>query len=302
MSMDHSINYNITGTDLERTNIEDLIYYLDTYWWFSIVASFLYVIVIFGGRQLMKSYNKFNLTYPLVVWNLMLAVFSMIGTIRLFPNLHYALTHLGFHDSVCSAEWASLPVVRMWTFLFALSKIVELGDTVFIVLRKQPLILLHWYHHITVLIYTWNSVAERTSSGRWYITMNYAVHSIMYMYYAASALKYRAPNAVKMCITLFQLSQMVVGVYIAVYVYKLKQSGVTCGITDSNMRLSFAMYFSYFLLFAKFFYDAYLKPKPKRPSKSESNGHQMISNGVTANGHTLNGQAHRYNTRSKKLE
>lgn len=46
-------------------------------------------------------------------------------------------------------------VAAFWGTLFSLSKVIELGDTAFIILRKQPLIFLHYYHHATVLIYTW---------------------------------------------------------------------------------------------------------------------------------------------------
>ena len=35
-------------------------------------------------------------------------------------------------------------VAGYWTFMFVMSKVPELGDTIFIVLRKQPLIFLHW--------------------------------------------------------------------------------------------------------------------------------------------------------------
>ncbi len=71
-------------------------------------------------------------------------------------------------------------VCGFWTWMFILSKVPELGDTVFIVLRKQKLIFLHWYHHVTVLLYTWYSFAGFVAPGRWFITMNYMVHSIMY--------------------------------------------------------------------------------------------------------------------------
>ena len=54
----------------------------------------------------------------------------------------------------------------LWVLLFALSKVAELGDTIFIVLRKQNLIFLHWYHHILTLIHCWNSYAEQTGTGR----------------------------------------------------------------------------------------------------------------------------------------
>lgn len=291
-----SINFNITGTSFE-TNKEvnaAMTDFLDRYWSLSIWSSIVYVIAIFSGVKLMEKHTRFGLSKTLALWSGFLALFSILGTIRMVPNLYYALRYQSFHDSVCTSQWTEVEVVVFWTTLFSLSKIIELGDTVFIVLRKTPLIFLHWYHHITVLVYTWYSYADRTSSGRWFITMNYAVHSVMYAYYALRALKYNAPQWVKMGITLFQLSQMVVGVFIGVYVYRLKQAGIPCGVTDNNMYLSFIMYFSYFLLFMKFFYDAYLKPKkrsPKPVSAAHANGQTKHENGVTANGHLSNGHA-----------
>lgn len=294
--IDHTINFNITGYEIEHvmTVESSVVKFLDDYWYLSIWAAIAYVFLIFGGKKVMERYDKFGLTKSLALWNAMLAVFSIIGAIRMIPNLYYAVTVQSFHDSVCSDEWTRLPVITLWTALFSISKIVELGDTVFIVLRKQPLILLHWYHHITVLIYTWYSLADRTSSGRWYIAMNYSVHSVMYAYYGMRALRYRAPQIVRMAITIFQLSQMVVGVYIATYVYKLKQAGTACGITDNNMKLSFLMYFSYFLLFLKFFYEAYVKPSPRKTTAAKTSNGSLISNGGTkisngTNGHISNG-------------
>ena len=68
-------------------------------------------------------------------------------------------------------------------------QVPELGDTIFIVLRKQKLIFLHWYHHITVLIYCWYSFSQYTAPARWFVVMNFIVHSIMYTYYAFRALR-----------------------------------------------------------------------------------------------------------------
>ena len=69
-------------------------------------------------------------------------------------------------------------------------------DTLFIVLRKQELILLHWYHHATVLIYCWHSYKGLQSTGRWFSTMNYLVHSLMYTYYACRAMRFKIPRFV----------------------------------------------------------------------------------------------------------
>lgn len=104
------------------------------------------------------------------------------------------------HDSYeHNAVWA------FWAWAFVLSKVMELGDTIFIVLRKQPLIFLHWYHHITVLLYSWYSYSEYIAPSRWYITINFLIHSFMYTYYGLKALRYRIPKPVAVGITSLQV-------------------------------------------------------------------------------------------------
>lgn len=167
-------------------------------------------------------------------------------------------------------------VCGFWTWLFVLSKLPELGDTLFVVLRKQPLIFLHWYHHITVLIYSWFSYTEYTSSARWFIVMNYCVHSVMYSYYALRAMGYRPPRFIPMVITSLQLTQMIVGCTINLWAYDYLQSvqnnqSTTCHISAINIKLSIAMYFSYFVLFARFFYVTYLSANARKGKHSHKN-------------------------------
>ena len=116
--------------------------------------------------------------------------------------------------------------------MFALSKVVELGDTFFIVLRKKPLLFLHYYHHISVLIYTWQSGgfrtltanlgdyatltiehsnisgAEHCGAGRWFILMNYTVHSLMYGYFTLRAMGFKVPLIGSIIVTFMQTMQM----------------------------------------------------------------------------------------------
>ena len=98
------------------------------------------------------------------------------------------------------------------------SKIPELFDTFFIVARQSPLIFLHWYHHVTVLLYCWHSYATEAPQALYFIAMNYSVHAIMYMYYFLmmiakpdSGLK-KFLKSIAGMITAMQLSQMVVGI------------------------------------------------------------------------------------------
>ncbi|XP_067343570.1 very long chain fatty acid elongase 6-like isoform X2 [Channa argus] len=131
-------------------------------------------------------------------------------------------------------------------------------DTVFIVLRKQPLIFLHWYHHITVLLYTWYTYKGQVAGCSWFMTMNFLVHSIMYSYFAARAAGVRVPRPFAMIITAFQILQMVIGLLIQGLVF-LWLHEEDCPSQVDNIFWGSLMYFSYLVLFASFFYNSYLR-------------------------------------------
>jgi len=222
----------------------------------------IYMVLIFGGQYYMQSRPRFQLRGVLSLWNTVLAIFSIIGACRTAPELIHVLKNYGLYHSICVPSFIEHDrVAGCWSFLFVLSKLPELGDTLFIVLRKQPLIFLHWYHHITVLLYSWFSYTEYTSSARWYIVMNYCVHSIMYSYYALRSMGYRPWKNIAMLITSCQLTQMIVGCAVNIWAAQYLQEGKQdCHISWFNIKLSLAMYFSYFVLFARFFYKAYVNP------------------------------------------
>lgn len=221
----------------------------------------------------MANRQAFKLKSLLTVWNVSLALFSIIGTARCFPELMHVLNNIGFDHSVCSSSFVEyVKPSGYWSWLFALSKLPELGDTVFIVLRKQKLIFLHWYHHITVLLFSWYCFANFISPSRWFINMNFAVHSLMYSYYALKALGYKIPTQMAMVITLTQIAQMIMGAYVVWYSYHIKSVGKPCNMSYTAYVYGLIMYISYFVLFAHFFYKSYFSSSGKRKQEPSGSG------------------------------
>lgn len=98
----------------------------------------------------MADRKPFKLRKALIFWNLSLATYSIYTALRVIDELIYSYSNFGFHYTACDGSAYPLsPALAFWVYLFAMSKLVEFGDTAFIVLRKQKLIFLHWYHHIT---------------------------------------------------------------------------------------------------------------------------------------------------------
>jgi hypothetical protein len=182
--------------------------------------------------------------------------------------MEHGFTYTTCHDA---NKWYLNGRCGFWVTCFIFSKVPELVDTVFLVLQKKPVIFLHWFHHVTVLLYCWHAFVAGTATGLWYATVNFCVHSVMYFYYFMSisggSLRQMARPFAPF-ITTFQLLQMVLGGGVTVYAaYQHNQDADSCVVNAMNMRLGLAMYGSYFILFATLFYNLYLSPSGKHAKK-----------------------------------
>ena len=214
----------------------------------------------------MQDRKPFALRRPLILWNIGLAVFSIFGTASVLPGVLHSFYHYGVDYTVCFSDGLSIPRIAVWCYIFALSKLLELGDTAFIVLRKSPLPFLHWYHHVTVVIYTMYGTNDPNAVGTIFGGMNYTVHSIMYSYYACRAMGVRVPRWVAQTITILQLSQMFVGVFVTLRALYNDRSGRVpgCIVRNDLIVMATVMYGSYAVLFLHFFYTRYcVKSKSK---------------------------------------
>lgn len=256
-----------------------------------IILVVIYVAVIFGIKHLMNSRQFFDMRVPQMYWNTFLAIFSICGAIRMFPFLLASLYYEGPTATFCTSPvvgYGGAGPSGLWTCLFIFSKVPELCDTVFVVLNKKPLMFLHWYHHITVLLYCWHSYSTRASVGLPFAAINFTVHAFMYTYYAiqnktsldisrGKRLSYDTPAALRTkellstvapFITIMQISQMVVGVYVlyVIFPHLNNQTGVVCHTSRSSWVWGLLMYMSYFVLFVLFALDKYVCGRRKSVS------------------------------------
>ena len=65
------------------------------------------------------------------------------------------------------------------------------------------------------------------STGRWFVSMNYCVHTIMYGYFALRAARIRLPSTCQQLITLLQLIQMIIGCIVNIAAAYYKQQEIT---------------------------------------------------------------------------
>ena len=229
------------------------------------VSAYLYVIT-YGPNWIS---TPWSVKPFLILWNVMLAVYSIVGAFHLLPHLFNKIATTSLYEAICiGPDWYLHGAAGFFVTVFIYSKFAELLDTVFLIIRKKEIIFLHWFHHVTVLLFCWHSFHVSTSTGIWFAAINYGVHSIMYTYYALAIYGWKPVFKLAIFITSIQISQMVAGISVIIYAaYTQIIGGFYCNVHPVNWKLGLAMYASYFVLFSLLFYQKYLQPKAHHGSK-----------------------------------
>ncbi|ESO02220.1 hypothetical protein HELRODRAFT_188628 [Helobdella robusta] len=194
-------------------------------------------------------------------------------------------------DKGCKIFWNFGNVVKYFgyvminvSWLFFFSKIVELADTVFFILRKKnsQVTFLHVYHHATMII-NWWMAAKYVPIGQSFFVgvVNSFIHTLMYVYYALAALGPEMQKYLwwKKYMTKLQLIQ---------FVLVVSHTGnnlfyrMDCDYPWLYNTITFYYTWSMLFLFLNFYYQTYISRKradkvKKEPTKSkletEGNGH-----------------------------
>lgn len=179
----------------------------------------LYLLSCVLGAQFMRSRQPIVLKWLRAVWNLAFAIFSLIGALRIGPFLWrvyctQGIEGLVYHDPKLTH---SSRILTLWTQLFVLSKVVDLFDTLFLLLDKKEISFIHRYHHITVLVYSWHCYTTDAGISLSFLALNYVVHTIMYFFYflqnVLTDISIWLPGWV---LTAFQIFQMFVGMSLCI--------------------------------------------------------------------------------------
>ncbi|KAG5509404.1 hypothetical protein JKF63_06714 [Porcisia hertigi] len=256
-----------------------------------LLAAAGYASLVYTAPRFLRDKPIPGLTPIVAIWNLFFSIASTISFCYCAPLLFRVLTttdhelpglapkrnrvtgewdlqphvHGGLYTSLCYWNRSIFEdgATAFWLLTFNLSKMVELMDTVFLLLKHKPIAFIHWYHHISVMLFCWHAHVSGISNGLAFAVMNMWVHSIMYFYFFMCACGLRElVRPFASMVTLLQILQMFAGLLLILYTTHLYMSDPGgCDTTASSLIFGTGMYGSYVVLFVKLFVDSYVLRK-----------------------------------------
>lgn len=213
-----------------------------------------YLLMVFLSHPITRLFPPMNLRAPLAIHNFVCVMLSLYTAVQgsrgilQSPSVYY------------TAEGSPLLVHALRVYW--ISKIVELTDTVFMVLRHKlkQMSFLHVFHHTSILLLADNAygMAPWPPIGL-LMTLNSIVHIFMYTYYGLRAVQPLNEISWKKRITQLQITQFLAGlVFTSIgYVYH--------GFCVYSMLYGIGL----LALFINYYWQAFIRKTPSREKKIE---------------------------------
>ncbi|CAG2170236.1 unnamed protein product [Oppiella nova] len=219
-----------------------------------ILAVLIYLVLVLKViPDRMRHREPLELRYPIMCYNILLVLINGFYFFHELLALDFGRKLIADFKIPPDTEWS--PGVH-WelklVYAYYMTKIMDFMDTVFFALRKRhrQITFLHLYHHSVVAVLAWLAIWYRFNMQplRLFIMLNSFVHTVMYGYYALSAMGKGVQKYLwwKRYITQLQLVQFVVfiayGVMVELqgvpfppesYSFKSAESD-TCGMRNKN--------------------------------------------------------------------
>lgn len=222
--------------------------------------SLLYLLTVWVGPMSMRDKQPFQLKWVLVCYNLGMVLLSVymfyeFVVTSLLSNYSYVCQPVDYSNSELALRMAKV------CWIFYISKIIELLDTVFFILRKknEQITFLHVYHHSTMVLLFWIGTRYVPGGDTCFVGFtNCFVHIFMYAYYGLAAIGPYMQKYLwwKRYITRLQLVQFVLFV-----VHAVRNLYMGCSYPALFTSLLLTSAFSLFILFGNFYYKSFIKRK-----------------------------------------
>ncbi|XP_022177785.1 elongation of very long chain fatty acids protein 4-like [Myzus persicae] len=230
----------------------------------SILSMYLFFVLKLGPNM-MENRKPFNIKYVMLLYNAIQTIYNgwLVCWFFFTPGaVDYHLNHL-CHPLPRNLNQFLIHELNKGSWFFFLSKVIDLLDTVFFVLRKKQsqVSFLHVYHHVNMVITCWAYL--RFIKGEQLIfggIINSFIHTVMYSYYFLSAL---GPHMQKYLWWKKYLTRMQIIQFLSIMAYNAGLYSFNCNFPRLFMLYVIADVTLFLYLFLMFYKRTYEQQKLK---------------------------------------
>ncbi|CCW62706.1 unnamed protein product [Phytomonas sp. EM1] len=141
----------------------------------------IYVILFMLGHEFMAKRESFKITGPVRLWNLVLAVFSMAGTLTCARMLGSLFPSRSLHEMACESN--NFVIYNgnsaFWIFAFIVLKMLKLLETAFLCFQKKPFTFSHIYSRLMELFFFWHASRTLLPANILFTFLGYLMQSVI---------------------------------------------------------------------------------------------------------------------------